>query len=211
MNTIKILIGLLGIFLFSLSGIVSAQSDATTQLSQLLSNFRTYQAKFNQITFDGQDRVIQQSHGRVMIMRPGRFRWETDSPTKQIIITNGKTLWVYDVDLSQATQQPLAQKTNINPASLLSGSVKDLKQKFTITISPTPDAATFQLVPHLGKSLNFNWIRLKFSKKQLTEMTVLNNLDERSIFQFSQIKVNAPLSSTLFEFKPSRGIDVVKQ
>ncbi|MFK3617120.1 outer membrane lipoprotein chaperone LolA, partial [Coxiella burnetii] len=122
MNTIKILIGLLGIFLFSLSGIVSAQSDATTQLSQLLSNFRTYQAKFNQITFDGQDRVIQQSHGRVMIMRPGRFRWETDSPTKQIIITNGKTLWVYDVDLSQATQQPLAQKTNINPASLLSGS-----------------------------------------------------------------------------------------
>ncbi|AIT63319.1 outer membrane lipoprotein chaperone LolA [Coxiella burnetii] len=211
MNTIKILIGLLGIFLFSLSGIVSAQSDATTQLSQLLSNFRTYQAKFNQITFDGQDRVIQQSHGRVMIMRPGRFRWETDSPTKQIIITNGKTLWVYDVDLSQATQQPLAQKTNINPASLLSGSVKDLKQKFTITISPTSDAATFQLVPHLGKSLNFNWIRLKFSKKQLTEMTVLNNLDERSIFQFSQIKVNAPLSSTLFEFKPSRGIDVVKQ
>ncbi|ACJ20258.1 outer membrane lipoprotein chaperone LolA [Coxiella burnetii] len=211
MNTIKILIGLLGIFLFSLSGIVSAQSDATTQLSQLLSNFRTYQAKFNQITFDGQDRVIQQSHGRVMIMRPGRFRWETDSPTKQIIITNGKTLWVYDVDLSQATQQPLAQKTNINPASLLSGSVKDLKQKFTITISPTSDAATFQLVPRLGKSLNFNWIRLKFSKKQLTEMTVLNNLDERSIFQFSQIKVNAPLSSTLFEFKPSRGIDVVKQ
>ncbi|WP_264769745.1 outer membrane lipoprotein chaperone LolA [Coxiella burnetii] len=211
MNTIKILIGLLGIFLFSLSGIVSAQSDATTQLSQLLSNFRTYQANFNQITFDGQDRVIQQSHGRVMIMRPGRFRWETDSPTKQIIITNGKTLWVYDVDLSQATQQPLAQKTNINPASLLSGSVKDLKQKFTITISPTSDAATFQLVPHLGKSLNFNWIRLKFSKKQLTEMTVLNNLDERSIFQFSQIKVNAPLSSTLFEFKPSRGIDVVKQ
>ncbi|MBW5802324.1 outer membrane lipoprotein chaperone LolA [Coxiella endosymbiont of Ornithodoros amblus] len=211
MSTIKILIGLLGIFLFSLSRIVSAQSDATAQLSQLLSNFLTYQAKFNQITFDNQDQVIQQSHGRVMIMRPGCFRWETDSPTKQIIITNGKTLWVYDVDLSQATQQPLAKETNINPAALLSGSVKDLKQKFTITVSSTPDTATFQLVPHLGKSLNFNWIRLKFLKKQLTEMTVLNNLDERGIFQFSQIKVNAPLSSTLFAFKPSRGIDVLKQ
>ena len=211
MNIIKILIGLLGISLFPLSGIVRAQSDATSQLSELLSNFRTYQAKFNQITFDAQDRLIQQSHGRVMIMRPGRFRWEADSPTNQIIIINAKTLWLYDVDLSQVTQQPLAQKTNINPASLLSGSVKDLKQKFTITVNPTPDTATFQLVPYLGKSLNFNWIRLKFSKKQLTEMSVLNNLDERSIFEFSRIKVNAPLSSMLFEFKPSRCIDVVKQ
>lgn len=212
MNYIKFIINFaILLFLIAFSSTVSASPDGTSQLSQLLSGFRTYQAGFKQITCDSKDRVIQQSQGRVMIMRPTRFQWETDSPTKQIMITNGKTLWVYDVDLAQATQQPLMEKMNINPASLLSGSVKDLNQKLTITIISSNDGVTFQLVPKRGKDLNFNWLRLRFVKNQLTEMTVCNNLDEKSIFQFNQIRMNAPLSIQLFEFKPSSGIDVVKQ
>ncbi len=36
-------------------------------------------------------------------------------------------------------------------------------------------------------------------------MTVLNNLEERTIFQFRQIKINQLLAANhLFEFKPSR-------
>ena len=210
MNCKKILISFLGLFLFFSTGIGSTQSNADAQLNQLLSNFRTYQAKFKQITFDSQDRVIQENLGQVMIMRPDRFRWEIGSPTWQIIITNGKMLWVYDVDLSQAIQQPLVERTNVNLASLLCGSVKDLKKKFTITLSSTADGITFQLIPHSGTNLDVNWIRLQFHKKWLTKMMVLNNLNERSIFQFSQIKLNTTLSSTLFEFKPSREVDVVK-
>ena len=212
MNRKKILISFLGLFLLFTTGIGSTKSNAAAQLSQFLSNFQTYQAKFKQITFDSQDHVIQESLGRVMIMRPDCFRWEIGSLTRQIIITNGKMLWVYDVDLSQAMQQPLVEKTNINPASLLCDSVKDLKKKFTITLNDaTADDIIFQLIPHSGKNIGFNWIRLQFHKKWLTGMMVLNNLDERSVFKFSQIKLNDTLSSTLFEFKPSRGVDIVKQ
>ena len=212
MNCKRILISFLGLFLFFTTGIRSTKSNEATQLSQFLADFRTYQAKFKQITFDSQGYVIQESLGRVMIMRPNRFRWEIDSLTRQIIITNGKMLWVYDVDLSQVMQQPLVEKTNINLASLLYNSVKDLKKKFTITLNyATADDITFQLIPHSGEHLGFNWIRLQFHKKWLTRIIVLNNLDERSVFQFSQIKLNDTLPSTLFEFKPSHGIDVIKQ
>ena len=204
---------MLGLSLLLLSEMVGAEYHTTSsQLSQLLLGFHTYQANFNQITFDSRkDRVIQKSQGRMMIIRPGYFRWEIESPTKQFIITNKNTLWVYDVDLSQVTQQPLVQETNINLVSLLSGSIKDLNQKFTITLTSTANTIIFQLVPILKKTLDFHWIRLKFAKNQLTEMTLLNNLDEENIFQFNQIKVNAPLSSALFEFKPLHCCDVIKQ
>lgn len=197
--------------LIPLVGIAVDRPDATSQLSQLLSGFHTYQATFRQTTFDSEERVIQQSRGRIMIKRPGRFRWETNIPTNQIIITNGKTLWVYNKDLSQASKQPLAKRTNINPASLLSGSIKDLKQNLTITSSPNDGTVVFELVPRIKKDLNFKWIRLKFFQKQLTEMTVLNNLEERSIFQFKKIKINQLLADHLFEFKPSRDVDVIKK
>ena len=204
MRDVKFIINfIILLFLIAFLNTVTASPDTDLQLSRLLSGFRTYQAAFKQITFDSEDRVIQKSRGRVMIMRPNQFRWETDSPTEQVIITNGKTLCVYDVDLAQATQQPLTEETNINPASLLSGSIKDLNQKVTITIVSSNDGMTFQLVPKRKKDLNFNWLRLRFIKNQLVEMIVFNNLNEESIFQFNQIKMNAPLSIQLFEFRPS--------
>ena len=212
MNYIKFIVNFIILFFLIVSpNIVAASPDVASQLSQLLSGFCTYQAVFKQITFDSEGRVIQKSQGHVIIMRPGRFLWETDSPTKQIIVTNGKTLYVYDVDLAQAATYPLTEKTNINPASLLSGSVNDLNQKFTITIVLSNDSVTFQLLPKIGKGLNFNSLRLRFVKNQLAEMIVFNNLNEKSTFQFNQIKMNVPLSIQLFEFKPSRATSVIKQ
>ncbi len=183
-----------------------AQNDASVQLNQLLSSFQTYQANFHQVTQDTDGRVLQTSQGRIMIKRPGNFRWEADTPTKQIIITDGKTLWVYDVDLAQATRQPLNQQTNVNPASLLSGSVENLKKQFTIT----GGGNVFQLVP-TKKGINFNWIRVEFRGGVLASMKVQNNLDEVSTFQFTNIKINPSLPPSLFQFKPPRGVDVVNQ
>ena len=199
-NTINFVILL---FLIAFLSTVAASPDVASQLSQLLLGLHTYQATFKQITLDSDDRVIQKGQGRVIIMRPGRFRWETDSPTKQIIIANGKTLYVYDVDLAQAATYPLMEKANINPASLLSGSVNDLNQEFIITIVLSNDGVTFQLFPKSGKDLNFNSLCLRFVKNQLAGMTVFNNLNEKSVFQFSRIKMNVPLSIQLFKFKPS--------
>lgn len=214
MNYINFIINfIILLFLIAFSSTVAASPNIASRLSQLLSGFYTYQAVFKQITLDSEDRVIRKSQGRVVIMRPGRFRWETDSPTKQIIIMNGKKLCVYDVDLAQAAIYPLIGKMNINPASLLSGSINDLNQKFSIAIALLNDGngVAFQLLPKRGKDLNFNSLCLKFFKNQLVEMIVFNNLNEKSIFQFNRIKMNAPLSIQLFKFKPSCAISVDKQ
>src|SRR3990167_8322483 len=100
-------------FFNAMASVACAQSDtAATQLSQLLQGFRTYQAYFNQTTYDHHNKILQQATGRIWIQRPGGFRWETEAPTQQVVMTDGRTLWIYDVDLAQATQQSLNQQTN---------------------------------------------------------------------------------------------------
>lgn len=194
-----------------ITSLAFAQNDnAAIRLGKLLSKFQTYQAKFNQITYNNKGTVIQKTHGRVLIKRPGGFRWETDTPTKQIIVIYGKILWTYDVALQQATKRSLDQKANINPSSLLSGSVSDLMNQFSVTMLPG-QTGTFILKPKKQSRVNFKSMQLQFKKGHLNNMRVVNNLDETSVFSFSHIRLNAPLSLNLFQFKPPSGVDVVSQ
>lgn len=184
--------------------------EASALLSQKLTSFRTYVATFEQLTYDGHGRALQRGQGRVMIMRPGLFRWEANMPTHQILITNGQTLWIYDVDLAQATQQPLNQKVNVNPAVLLSGSIENLQKQFNITEQSSAGTQTFILRPKQA-DMSFKSMQLTFAGGELQQMTVLNNLDETSEYQFKQIRINAPLPSHLFQFKAPPGVDIVNE
>ena len=46
----------------------------------------------------------QTTHGSFQILRPGLFKWEYSRPYKQTIVGDGKTIWLYDVDLAQVTK-----------------------------------------------------------------------------------------------------------
>ena len=139
------------------------------------------------------------------MLRPGRFRWETVKPYQQTLIANGDKLWVYDVDLAQATQQSLA-KRGFNPAQLLTEPVTDLAQKFTVTAESD---GWFKLAPNKADR-GFKAAFLQFQGNQLTGLKVINQLNQTNIFTFSQIQVNPNLSSALFNFKPPAGVQVLK-
>lgn len=191
---------------FSVYGAVSA----VDQLSERLKSFSTYQANFKQETFSLQGRLIQKSHGTMKIKRPGKFRWESLKPTQQLLITDGKTLWIYDADLQQVSQQQLLSRTSIDPAMLLSGSVKNLSDTFNVSVQATKGEEIFILLP---KKTNFGFkqIKMTFKQGQLTQMVVENNLSQISQFDFSNILLNRPLANDVFTFKPPAGVDVISQ
>jgi len=184
--------------------------NAVDQLSQRLKEFKTYQAKFNQMTLSNSGGVAQKSSGTVSIMPPGRFRWETLKPNHQLLVTDGKTLWVYDADLSQATEQPLNKNAKVNPASLLSGSIADLEKNFVVTETTKDQISQFSLIPRTS-NLNFHSIKMSFEGQNLVEMQVVNNLGETTYFKFSHIILNKPMSPSDFKFEAPEGVEVVKQ
>ncbi len=144
-----------------------------------------------------------------MMMRPGKFRWEVDSPNKQIIIANGSTLWIYDVDLQQATRQRISEGGS-NPAVLLTGDVSRVIKQFKITTIKRRSELWYQLTP-ISSHSSFTLVQMRFQKGGLVDMWVKNNLGQATRFNFYDVKLNVPLSTSLFNFKPPHGVDVLKQ
>ena len=183
---------------------------AAQQLSALLQRYQNFTADFSQVTFTQKGRVIQRSSGRLLLSRPGKFRWEALKPNKQIIIANNDKLWVYDVDLEQATVQKLVPGKSTDPATLLSGNVKELIKNFQVAVRDARGALWFQLLPKQKEGV-FKKVLMQFKNNELVGMRVLNNLDQTSIFKFSTIQVDADIDPALFIFKPNKNVDVVRQ
>lgn len=191
-------------FILPLHCLATTNNLASTKLNQLLSQFTTLKANFAQTTSG----LKQRSVGTVMIMRPGRFRWEIQKPMHQIIIANGNQLWIYDVSLKQATHQSLQQST-FTPAKLLSGNISKVLKHFTINMTGSSHDLIFQLLPH-HPNQQARSILLKFSHDKLQSITIRTGLNQTTVFQFSHVQLNTHLSSDLFQFRAPPGVDVMQ-
>jgi len=187
-----------------------ASSSTAEDLAQLLASYKTFQANFIQLTYMGNSSSPRKTVGRVMMMRPGKFRWETKKPINQTIIANGETLWIYDAELQQATQQTVSNTAATNPAALLSGDVSTLIKQYTISKINRRGAVWFQLTPK-SKDSSFTLVQMQFLKGRLENMWLKNNLGQASRFHFYNIHVNVHLNEDLFIFKLPPGADLLKQ
>lgn len=185
------------IFLIIFPSIVFATTPQE-QLAQLLSNFNSMQANFVQTTDN------QKTIGQMALQRPGKFRWQVQKPSQQLIIADGTMLWIYDADLQQATKQKLNYQKSDNPAMLLSGSIADLQKNFIIT----KQGAWFSLKPRANHGM-FQNIQLQFINGKLESMHILDNLGQHSVIKFSKVRINPKINPNLFKFKPGQGVDVV--
>jgi outer membrane lipoprotein carrier protein len=194
------------ILLLSCFTLSAFAQSATMQLTTLLQNLHTMQANFAQVINDNNGNIVQQSSGRMALQRPGLFRWDTSQPNQQLIIADGKNIWIYDKDLAQITKQ--RQNTSANaPGLLLSDSVDQLAKRFRIeAMNNNPSA--FKLIP-VQRDL-FQSVVLAFSPNgQLQQMILHDNLGQITQIDFTNVTVNNSLSANLFHFQPPPGVDVV--
>ncbi len=193
----------LTLFILSFSLAVFAATP-TQQLTKLLSNFQAMQADFTQVV-----NSKQTNKGTMAIQRPGKFRWQVESPNKQVIIADGKNIWVYDVDLEQAVKQKMNAQYSVNPAMLLSGSVTELQKYFSVVkLNKTP-GLWFEMKPKQQNAM-FQSIQMQFVDGQLKSMLVNDNLGNKSVITFSNAIINPQLNPNLFKFTAPKGVDVIE-
>lgn len=100
---------------------VAATPTSVESLHKFFSEVHTFNARFTQVVLDEALNTVQESSGTLWISRPDRFRWDYDTPFKQIIVGDGERIWVYDKALEQVTKRPLTGGLGYTPAMLLAG------------------------------------------------------------------------------------------
>ncbi|MBU1190216.1 MAG: outer membrane lipoprotein chaperone LolA [Gammaproteobacteria bacterium] len=204
---------LLGKFIALLSlcvmaGTVLSAEPTSTSLDRFFRDLDNLTASFEQTISDAQGKVTQTANGRLSIQRPGRFRWDYDTPYKQLVLGDGQKLWTYDVDLEQATVKPQQDALAGTPALLLSAKEQP---RTLFKVAPLPmrdDEEWFELTPH-AQDTQFNQIRLGFLNDQLVAMELVDGFDQLTQFRFNDLQVNGPVSAQIFRFVPPKGVDVI--
>src|SRR6266568_4341924 len=116
-------ISLLLLFSFSRSGFAGVQ-DVVTRLEARYRSARTLQATFlERYTENG--RVLRAESGIAYFRRPGKMRWEYESPEKNLFLVDGKSAWFYVPADHTVTRVPAKQSTDWRtPLALLAGEMK---------------------------------------------------------------------------------------
>ena len=204
---------LLKIFLlyFACTAPLLAEADKPSQgeiyLEKFLSKTRTLQADFNQTlrTHDGE--VLQQSEGQFYLNSPGKFRWNYSAPYEQVIVSDGKRIWIYDVDLQQVTVQKQEAGLPTTPMALLEDSFK-LHQSFHVSpLDEHQGVYRLKLVSKTKES-DFGEIVVGLDESGLRFMQLHDQFEQVTDIVFSNIDTNTKLASDIFEFIPPEGVDV---
>lgn len=199
---------LIFLLLALLSPGANALDDGRARLDRFLAELTSFTATFEQQLFDEYGELLETATGDVAIAKPGKFRWEYRDPYEQIIVSDGATLWVYDVDLEQVSVNPLANDNPESPASLLVGDI-DVDQHFVVTESPAVDGVVWVSLAPRAAQAQYSSVEIGFDAHGLHGMRLRDNLRQLTAITFGDIARNVEIVPERFAFTPPPGVDVL--
>jgi len=201
-------IALLAAFLPGLAGAdATTDARAAERLEAALKGLSSLRAAFHQTVTDAQGAQTESAEGTVSLARPGKFRWDYRVPA-QLIVSDGTTVWLYDVDLAQVTIRPAADTLSGTPALLFSGKA-DLGAEFKIADGGEAEGLLWSRLTPKGADSDFRELSVGIAGGELRRMVMVDRLGQTMRLEFEHIERNPRLDSSDFSFTPPPGVDVV--
>lgn len=191
-------------------GATATDDQAPTQLRKQLDAMTSLQGDFVQTLYDQKGKKQDESSGAFIMQRPGKFYWDTKLPAPQLLISNHKTIWLYDPDLQTVNVRPFSDDLQKTPTLLLTADVETLRKHFSIKRSEQLNKTeTFTLTPKVTEGL-FKQLTLVFIAGQLSEFNIQDSLGQLSQIVLKNQKRNQPVDENVFNFVPPAGVDIIK-
>jgi len=188
----------------------AADDQAPAQLRKQLDAMTSLQGDFVQTLYDQKGKQQDESKGTFVLLRPGKFYWKTLSPAPQLLVSNQKTIWLYDPDLETVNIRPFTDDLQKTPTLLLTADIETLRKNFSIKRSEQANKTEmFSLTPKVTEGL-FQQLKLVFIDGQLTEFNIEDSLGQLSKIVLSNQKRNQPIDEAIFTFIPPAGVDIIK-
>jgi len=199
-------------------------------------NVKTLKAVFLQRYRDGRS-GMQVESGTVYFSRPGRMRWEYESPERKLFIADGKTAWFFVPADRTVTRAPMKESADWRtPLAFLTGKARLSQLCDQIAVSGTPAGEPARVVlsciprgtkplpkssPNddaageglLGPTEWFDRVLLEVDPVtgELADVRILEAGGVELEFRFGQWQENLPIEEALFRFQAPPGVAVLVQ
>ncbi|MGA0026375.1 MAG: outer membrane lipoprotein chaperone LolA [Steroidobacteraceae bacterium] len=190
-------------WLLSVSG-----AAAGLDLDQQLGAIKSLRGDFVQEVRDSRGALKERAEGRFALARPGRFDWQYHTPAAPRLVSDGTTVWLYDVDLEQVTRRQLGEALGATPLALLAGTGK---VSATHRVEPLPTQAGLdwvRLVP-LASDAEFTEVLMAFRDQVPAVMQLHDRLGQKTVITLLRVELNARIPENTFQFVPPAGVDVI--
>lgn len=188
---------------------VALAADPGQVLKDYLKGLDTLSADFEQVTFSADRNAMAESAGVFYLKRPGKFRWEYRKPGEQIILADGKRVYVYDVELEQVSHQDQAKALAGTPAMLLADSAP-VDREFSIKDLPTRDGLAWLELKPKAQDTEVQSIQIGFEGKELRSLIMEDAFGQVTRLLFSGAKRNPSLKDDLFKLQPNKATDILQ-
>lgn len=156
--------------------------------------------------------VSDVSTGTVVFKKPGKMRWDFQTPRVQQIISNGTLLWIYQPDDQQVLKAPFkAAFVSTTPVSFLLG-----VGRITDEFKPHPDARGCTadrlyvgLATKTGEDIGALAFGVDRATYDIVEAAVTDPLGNVTTLTFSSVARNVEVPDATFDFTVPPGVDVI--
>jgi outer membrane lipoprotein carrier protein len=180
---------------------------AGDKLRKFLSETSSARANFEQVVIGKDAKRMERSSGTMAFARPGKFRWNYAKPYAQLIVGDGRKIWIFDPDLNQVTVKDLNQALGSTPAALLAGG-NDIDREFSISDAPSEGGIDWVEARPRGADSSFALVRFGFRAGTLQRMELRDSFEQTTALTFNKFERNPPIAAEQFRFTPPKGADV---
>ena len=231
------------LFSFLLGGPAPLAAETTPQALPIVralegrySNVKTLKAAFLQTYRDGRS-GIQVESGTVYFSRPGRMRWEYESPETKLFVADGKTVWFFVPGDHTVMRSPMKESDDWRtPLALLTGKAKlsQLCERISLIGTPAGQSgrAVLSCIPRgtkLPKSAAADpaaasqegilspapydrvLLEVDTSSGELADVRILQQGGVELEFRFGQWQEGLPIEGAMFHFQTPPGVTVLDE
>jgi outer membrane lipoprotein carrier protein len=211
------------------AGASSTQTTARATVLALESRYqhaRALKAIFFESYTDGNGSISAES-GTAYFSRPGRMRWDYESPEKKLFLVDGTNVWFYVPADHTASRAKLSQSSDWRtPLALLAGkaNVSQLCRDVQIVDASAPNGHSAAPVPAAGNTLLRCVPRQSPASETLREVlfevnpqaflvrVVIREAGNATTeFRFGNWQENIDIPEVEFHFEPPPGVAVVDE
>ena len=149
--------------------------------------------------------------GKLLLLKPGRMKWEYTNPAGKLFLLDGKYAWFYSRGDSQVQRIPAKQLDDLrSPLRFLLGHTELEKEMNGLTLASAPNAQfTLTGVPK-GRENRVARLTLTVTAEgTITAIEIEETDGALTHFTFTGEVPNAPIKPETFHFTPPAGVPVV--
>jgi outer membrane lipoprotein carrier protein len=151
------------------------------------------------------------SRGRVTLAKPGKMRWTYEDPEPSLVVSDGKTVWIFDPAFGEVQKMRATEGFLTGAAAqfLLGGG--DMRRDFKVsTVSCDEAAAELELTPRQPATYEKVYLGVEPATGTVHRTRIVDLLGNVVTVEFREQRFNQKPAESEFRFQVPDGVKVIE-